>query len=76
MPCSVAYISLNMTKMCVNFIMFNAVLVQPKCAKIQLQETFSAGLNALKFFCLPLYTEFLSDLYKKFQVAFTHNKNV
>ena len=34
------------------------------------------GRNVLEFFCVPLYTEFLSDLYKKFQVASVHDTNV
>ena len=29
----------------------------------------SIGCNVFEFFRVPLYTEFLSDLYKKFQVA-------
>ena len=31
------------------------------------------GLNALELFYVPLYTEFLSDFYKTFQVASTHD---
>ena len=43
-------------------------LVQSKYAKIQLQEIPSIGLNLLEFFCAALYAQFLSDIYKKFQV--------
>ena len=36
----------------------------------------SIGLNVLEFLCVPLYTEFLSDLSEKFQVASVYNTNV
>ena len=34
------------------------------------------GRNVLEFFCVPLYAEFLSDLYEKFQVASVYDTNV
>ena len=51
-------------------------LVQSKYAKIQLQEIPSISLNLLELFCIPLYTDFSSDLYKKFQVTFIYDTNV
>ena len=32
--------------------------------------------NVLEFFCVPLNTEFLSDLYKRFQLASVYDANV
>ena len=40
------------------------------------QEIPSIGFNVLEFFSVPLYKEFLSDLYKKFQVASVCDTNV
>ena len=52
-------------------------LVQSSYTKIHLQEIPSIGRNVLEFFCAYLYTQFLSDLYKKkFQVASTYDTNV
>ena len=51
-------------------------LVQSKYTKIFKKEIPSIGRNVLEFFCVSLYTEFLSDLYKKFQVASVHDTNV
>ena len=51
-------------------------LVQSKYAKIQKQENPFIGLNVLKFFCVSLYSEFLYDIYKKFQVASICDTNV
>ena len=65
---SVVYMFLTIAKMYVNFI----ILAQSKYTNIHQQENPSIGCNALQFFCVPLYTEFLSDLYKKFQVASTY----
>ena len=36
----------------------------------------SIGLNVLEFFCVTLYTESLSNLYEKFQVASVYDTNV
>ena len=47
-----------------------------KDAKIQLSEIPSIGLNALEFFYVPLYTQFLSDFYKTFHVAFVYDTDV
>ena len=44
--------------------------------KIYQNKISSMGLNVLEFFCVSLYTEFLSDLYIKFQVASIHDTNV
>ena len=41
-----------------------------------LTRNFIDGLNVLELFCVTLYTDFLSNLYKKFQVAFTYDTNV
>ena len=49
---------------------------QSKYAIIHYHEIPSKSLNVLEFFCVPLYTEFLTDLYKKFQVASVHDTNV
>ena len=51
-------------------------LVQSKYTNIHKHAIPSIGLNILEFFCVPLYTEFFSDLYKKFQVASVHDTNV
>ena len=51
-------------------------LPQSKYAKIHYHEIPSFGLNLLEFFCVPLYTEFLSDLHEKFQVASVYDINV
>ena len=51
-------------------------LVQLKYAKIQKQEISSIGLNVLEFSCVLLYPEFLSDHYRKFQVATVYDTNV
>ena len=40
------------------------------------QEILFIGRNILEFFCVPLYTNYWSNLYKKFQVASTHDTNV
>ena len=42
-------------------------LVQPKYTEIHQQEIPFIGLNVIEFFYLPLYTEFLSDIYKNFK---------
>ena len=36
----------------------------------------SIELNVLEFFCVPLYTEFLSDFYKIYEVTSTSKTNV
>ena len=51
-------------------------LVLSKYAKIQLQEILFKSLNALEFFCMPRYTEFLSNLYEKFQETSVYDTNV
>ena len=50
--------------------------MQSKDIKIQLQEIPSMGRNVLEFFCVPLYTDYLSHLHKKFQAASIHDTNV
>ena len=50
-------------------------MVQPKCTKMNYQDIPSIGRNGLEFFCVPLYTEFLFDLYKMFQIASVYDKN-
>ena len=39
---------------------------------VQIQEIPCTGRNVLEFFCVPLYTEFLSYIHKRFQVASIH----
>ena len=56
--------------------LFLLYLVQSKYAKIQQQEISSIDANVLEFFCVSLHTEFLSDLYKKFQVISMYDENV
>ena len=51
-------------------------LAQSKYTKIHLHDIPSIGRNALEFLCVPLYAEFLSDLYEKFQVAFVYDTNI
>ena len=45
---------------------------------MHLQEIPSVGRNALEFVCVgvPLYTDYLSDLHKKFHVACTYDRMV
>ena len=64
---SVVYTFLTMAKI---------YLPQFKYAKIHYHEIPSIGLNLLEFFCVLLYTEFLSDLHKKFQIASLQDRNV
>ena len=40
------------------------------------REILSIGRNVLEFFCVPLYTDCLSDLPKNFQVTSTYDANV
>ena len=41
-----------------------------------MDEIPSISHNVLQFFCVPLYTELLTDLYEKFQVASVYDTNV
>ena len=66
MPHSVVSVILSMAKMYVYFILY---LVQSKYTKKSIHEIPSIGRNVLELFCVPLHTEFSSDLYKKFQAA-------
>ena len=47
-------------------------LVLSKYTKIHKQEIPSLGYNVLEFFCVLLHTEFLSNIYKEFHVAFSN----
>ena len=58
------------------YMLFLLYLMQSKYAKIQLQEIPTIGFNALEFFFVSLHTEFLSHLYKMFQVASVYDTNV
>ena len=51
-------------------------LIQSKCIKIQCQKNSSLGRDVLELFCIHLYTEYLSDLFKKFQIASIFDTNV
>ena len=51
-------------------------IAQSKCRKIHWHQISTIGLNVLWFFCVPLFTEFLSDVYEKFQVASNYDTNV
>ena len=66
-PHSVVYMYLTIAKIYLDFITFIAV---------QIHEILSVDLAALKLFSVPLYSEFLSDLHKKFQVVSVPDKNV
>ena len=54
----------------------SSYLGQSKYTKIHYHEIPFIGLNVLEFFCVPLYTEFLSNLYQKFQIAYVYDTNV
>ena len=73
MPYSIVYVFLTMAHVYVNFFY---IYPQSKYKKIHYREISSIGLSVLEFFCVPLYTEFLSDLYKNFQVASVHDTTV
>ena len=51
-------------------------LVQSKYIKMCEQEIPSIDRGVFEFFCVPLYTHYFSDLYKKFQVAFSYDTQV
>ena len=51
-------------------------LDQSKYTKISLQEITSICPKLLELFYVPLYTEFLSNLYKNFQIASIYDTNV
>ena len=51
-------------------------LVQVKYIEIHQQESLFTGWNVLEVFCVPLYTDYMSDLHKKLKVLFTCGKNV
>ena len=48
--------------------------VQSKYIKMHQQEITSIAYNILEFFYVTLYTDYFSDLNKKFQVTFTYDK--
>ena len=52
------------------------LLVQFKYIKIHQQEIPSTNRIVLEFFCMFLYTDYLSNLHKKFRIAFTYDTNV
>ena len=41
-----------------------------------MQEITSIGRNVFELFCVPLYPDYLSDLSKKLQKAYTYDSNV
>ena len=47
-----------------------------KYFKMHLQETLATGLNVLEFFCVTLYTDYLSNLHKNFQTSSACNTNI
>ena len=49
-------------------------LVQSKYTKIHLLEIPSIGHTALEYFCVPLYTEFLTDLLSDFSEHISRKK--
>ena len=59
-----------------NFMWIPLYLAQSKCTEIHWHEIPSIGRNALEILCVPLFTEFLPDLYKMFQVASVYDTNV
>ena len=58
------------------YMIVSLCFIQPKFTKIQWQEIYFIGWNVLEFFCIPLYTAYLSDLHKKFQISSTHDTKV
>ena len=40
------------------------------------QKTPFIDSNVLKLFCVPLYTDYLCDLHKKFQAASPYNTDI
>ena len=54
----------------------SAYLVKSKYPKMHQQEILSIDHNVLEFFWVSLNTEFLTDLYKKFQVVSMYDTNV
>ena len=50
--------------------------VRSKCNKMHYEDIPLMHRNVLEFFYVPLYTEFLSGLYKKFQVASAYDTNI
>ena len=66
---SVVYMFLSMTEIHVNFI----ILSEGQACKSSITRNY---LNVLEIFHVPLYTEFLSDLYKNFQAAYIYDTNV
>ena len=51
-------------------------LVLSKYIKMNKQKISPIDRYALELFCVAMYTNFLSNLYRKFQVAFTYDTNV
>ena len=51
-------------------------LVQSLYFKMNQQEIPSIPSNVLEIFSVPLYTDYLADLQKKFQEASTYDTNV
>ena len=51
-------------------------LVQTKCIKIHEQEILTKSRNVIELFCVPLYTDYLIHLHKKFQVLPAYDANV
>ena len=72
MPFSIGYMFLSMTKMQADFIIFSGVKIY-KNAQSKISTT---GSNVFEFFCVPLYIDYCSDLYKKRQVASTYDTHV
>ena len=71
-PHSIGYFFFSMLKMFINLIIFSA----SKYIKMYQQEIPFTGHNVLEFFRMPLHTYYLSDLHKKFQMAFTYITNI
>ena len=72
-PYSIVYMFLIMEHI---HMLISLYLPQSKYTKIHWHEISFIGLNVLEFFCVQLYTEFLSDLHEKFQVASVYDTNV
>ena len=58
------------------WMLISLYLLPSKYIKMHQEGILSIGRKVLEFSCVPLYTEFLSDLYEKFQVSSLYDANV
>ena len=67
------YIFLSLEKIAFQIHYIKCSLNTLKCTE---QEIMFLGRNKLEFFCVPLYTDDLSNTHKTFEVASSYNINV